>query len=59
MENALGMIPRSFDLTIGRQFFAGYTDVDAIILLGFVTQGETRHFDLICLDRAGGRTDLD
>ncbi|HPS14140.1 MAG TPA: 6,7-dimethyl-8-ribityllumazine synthase, partial [Prolixibacteraceae bacterium] len=37
-----------FELTLGGQFFAEYTDVDAIILLGCVIQGETPHFDYIC-----------
>ncbi|HNW49995.1 MAG TPA: 6,7-dimethyl-8-ribityllumazine synthase [Prolixibacteraceae bacterium] len=41
-------VPGSFELTLGGQFFAEYTDVDAIILLGCVIQGETPHFDYIC-----------
>jgi 6,7-dimethyl-8-ribityllumazine synthase len=51
-------VPGSFELTIGGQFFAEYTDVDAIILLGCVIQGETRHFDFICQGVAKGATDL-
>lgn len=51
-------VPGSFELTLGGQFFAEYTDVDAIILLGCVIQGETRHFDFICLSVAKGTTDL-
>jgi len=51
-------VPGSFELTLGGQFFAEYTNVDAIILLGCVIQGETRHFDFICQGVAKGATDL-
>ena len=51
-------VPGSFELTLGGQFFAEYSDVDAIILLGCVIQGETRHFDFICQGVAKGATDL-
>jgi 6,7-dimethyl-8-ribityllumazine synthase len=51
-------VPGSFELTLGGQFFAEYTDVSAIILLGCVIQGETRHFDFICQGVAKGATDL-
>ena len=51
-------VPGSFELTMGGQFFAEYTDVEAIILLGCVIQGETRHFDFICQGVTKGATDL-
>ena len=51
-------VPGSYELTLGGQFFAHYTDVDAIILLGCVIQGETRHFDFICQGVTKGATDL-
>lgn len=51
-------VPGSFELTLGGQFFAHYTCVDAIILLGCVIQGETRHFDFICQGVAQGATEL-
>ena len=41
-------VPGTFELSVGAQFFAEYTDVDAVIVLGCVIQGETRHFDFIC-----------
>lgn len=41
-------VPGTFELPIAAQFFAEYTDVDAVIVLGCVIQGETRHFDFIC-----------
>ncbi|PIF02022.1 MAG: 6,7-dimethyl-8-ribityllumazine synthase [Draconibacterium sp.] len=52
-------VPGSFELPLGAQFFAEFENVDAVIMLGCVIQGETRHFDFICdavtLDRAGGK----
>ncbi len=41
-------VPGSFELPLGAQFFAEYTDVDAVIVLGCVIQGETKHFDYVC-----------
>jgi len=41
-------VPGSFELTLGAQFMAEYADLDAVICLGCVIQGETRHFDFIC-----------
>lgn len=51
-------VPGSFELTLGGQFLAEYTDVDAILLLGCVIQGETRHFDFICQGVTSGVTQL-
>ena len=51
-------VPGSFELTLGAQYFAEYSDVDAIIVLGCVIQGETRHFDFICQGVTQGITDL-
>ena len=41
-------VPGSFELSLGAQYMAEYGGVDAIIILGCVIQGETRHFDFIC-----------
>jgi len=41
-------VPGSFELITGGLFFAEYEDVDAVIALGCVIQGETRHFEFIC-----------
>ncbi len=41
-------VPGSFELPLGGQFFAEMENVDAVILIGCVIQGETRHFDYIC-----------
>ncbi len=51
-------VPGSFELTLGAQYAAEFTDADAIICLGCVIQGETRHFDFICDAVAKGITDL-
>lgn len=51
-------VPGSFELTLGAQYMAEYTVVDAIIILGCVIQGETRHFDFICEGVTQGITNL-
>lgn len=51
-------VPGTFELTIGAQFMAEYTEVDAIIVLGCVIQGETRHFDFICQGVTQGITQI-
>lgn len=51
-------VPGTFELTLGAQFFAEYTDVDAVIVLGCVIQGETRHFDFVCQGVTQGITQL-
>ncbi len=51
-------VPGSFELTLGAQFMAEYTNVDAVICLGCVIQGETRHFDFICQGVTHGITNL-
>lgn len=51
-------VPGTFELTLGAQYMAEYTKVDAIIVLGCVIQGETRHFDFICSGVTQGITSL-
>jgi len=51
-------VPGTFELTLGGQLMAENTDVDAVILLGCVIQGETRHFDFICQGVTYGATKL-
>ncbi len=41
-------VPGAFELVSGARIFAEDIDTDAIIVLGCVIQGETRHFDFIC-----------
>lgn len=51
-------VPGTFELTLGAQFMAEYADLDAVICLGCVIQGETRHFDFICQGVTHGITEL-
>ncbi len=51
-------VPGSFELTLGAQFLAEYEDLDAIICLGCVVQGETPHFTFICQGVTQGITQL-
>ncbi|KAF5083650.1 6,7-dimethyl-8-ribityllumazine synthase [anaerobic digester metagenome] len=51
-------VPGSFELTLGAQFMAEYADLDGVICLGCVIQGETRHFDFICQGVTHGITEL-
>lgn len=51
-------VPGSFELTLGAQWMASRNDVDAVICLGCVIQGETRHFDFICDAVAQGITNV-
>ena len=51
-------VPGSFELTMGAQFLAEYDDLDAIICLGCVIQGETPHFTYICQGVTQGITQL-
>ena len=49
-------VPGSYELSLGAQWMAARPDVDAVICLGCVIQGETRHFDFICDAVANGVT---
>ena len=51
-------VPGSFELTLGAQFLAEYDDLDAVICLGCVIQGETPHFAYICQGVTHGITQL-
>lgn len=41
-------VPGSFELTSGADLLLKNVNLDAVICLGCVIQGETRHFDFIC-----------
>ncbi len=47
-------VPGSFELTSGADLLLTRTNQDAVICLGCVIQGETRHFDFICEAVANG-----
>ena len=47
-------VPGSFELTSGADLLLKNTKLDAVICLGCVIQGETKHFDFICNAVANG-----
>jgi 6,7-dimethyl-8-ribityllumazine synthase len=51
-------VPGSFELPMGAQFMLENTDVDAVICIGSVIQGETKHFDFVCETTALGIKDV-
>ncbi len=58
-EDILRMnVPGSFELTFGASVLGETTDVDAIITIGSVIQGETKHFDFVCQGVSNGITQL-
>lgn len=52
------MVPGSFELTLGAQWSAADELTDAVICIGCVIQGDTKHFDFICDAVAKGITDV-
>ena len=51
-------VPGSFELTSGADILLAAKELDAVICLGCVIQGETRHFDFICNAVANGVTNV-
>lgn len=51
-------VPGSYELPLAAQWMAEDENIDAIICLGCVIQGETRHFDFICDAVAQGIKDV-
>lgn len=51
-------VPGTFELAMGAQFLLEKGNVDAVICIGCVIQGETKHFDFICNAASQGITDL-
>jgi len=50
-------VPGSFELSLGGLWMAEDKDIDAVICLGCVIQGDTPHFDYICQAVAYGITE--
>ena len=48
------LVPGSYELTSGADLLLSKQDLDAVICLGCVIQGETPHFDYICNAVANG-----
>lgn len=51
-------VPGAFELPLGAQYFCEYTDVDGVIAIGVVIQGETKHFDFVCEGATQGIKDV-
>lgn len=51
-------VPGSFELSLGAQYLAQNPTIDAVIAIGCVIQGETKHFDFICDAVAHGITNV-
>jgi 6,7-dimethyl-8-ribityllumazine synthase len=51
-------VPGSFELSLGAQWMAQDQTIDAVICLGCVIQGDTRHFEFICQSVAQGLKDV-
>lgn len=51
-------VPGSFELTAGASHLLSSGAYDAVICIGCVIQGETRHFDFICHGVTNGCTSL-
>jgi len=51
-------VPGSFELSLAAQWMAEKTEIDAVVCLGCVIQGETKHFDFICDAVAHGLTQV-
>ena len=54
----ISTVPGSFELTAAAAMAASSGHYDAIICLGCVVQGETRHFEFICQAVANGLTQV-
>ncbi len=44
----LKSVPGSFELPLAAQYLINFANVNAVICLGCVIQGETKHFDYVC-----------
>ncbi|MFN5910382.1 MAG: 6,7-dimethyl-8-ribityllumazine synthase [Bacteroidota bacterium] len=51
-------VPGAFELPLGCQLLLEHGDVDGIIAIGVVIQGETRHFDFVCSGTTQGIMDV-
>ena len=47
-------VPGTFELPLGAQYLLEHTNVNGVIALGSVIQGETKHFDFVCEGATNG-----
>jgi 6,7-dimethyl-8-ribityllumazine synthase len=50
--------PGSFELPLGAQWMLQRDDIDGVVAIGSVIQGETKHFDFVCEATAQGIKDV-
>ncbi len=51
-------VPGSFELTLGSLWMAERKNINAVLCLGCIIQGDTPHFDYICQAVANGITEV-
>ncbi len=51
-------VPGAYELPLGAQYMCEYTDVDGVVAIGVVIQGETKHFDFVCDGATQGIKDV-
>ncbi len=47
-------VPGAFELPLAAQLMLDNTEVDGVIVIGVVIQGETKHFDFVCQGATDG-----
>ncbi|MEN9699617.1 MAG: hypothetical protein RLZZ301_815 [Bacteroidota bacterium] len=51
-------VPGAFELPLAAQYLCKTQQVDGIVAIGVVIQGETRHFDFVCAGTTNGIMDV-
>ncbi len=51
-------VPGAFELPLGCQFMCEHGNVDGVVAIGTVIQGETKHFDFVCDGATQGIKDV-
>lgn len=51
-------VPGSFELPLSAQWMLDKADINGVIAIGSVIQGETKHFDFVCQATAQGIKDI-
>jgi 6,7-dimethyl-8-ribityllumazine synthase len=51
-------VPGSFELPLGAKYLIDYANVNAVVCLGCVIEGKTRHFEFVCQGVTQGVMDL-
>ncbi len=51
-------MPGAFELPLGTQQLCQKHDIDGVLAIGVVIQGETRHFDFVCGGATHGLMDV-